>query len=572
MAYYNEQYSYPDLFLWRDETWEGCENAAAPLFRKLEQLIAAEQQAAPGVDHYADRHDEATDKVNRAAYFPDVVAAWQEKGMYFSSYGMMGEQMAPTAVERHQLYNPRVLLVPYVETNRDDPHNAMNRLANNAALLETAARENILVQFAECKESTGGALIEKGIETQGTFRISYDPLYVDISALVRHGLTLADVPGLDLTAWPEPETLAGRTVVNISDKWQVNLAHQYTIGGIYRRNQPEWDYERHIRSMAGKRQAEGMRLERDYTDPHDPKMAAFWQEKGIRYEDHYIGHDWYVTLTPESAYTHPDHKLPVLLTLKEPRTACPCTMQTAFQFYYDFIELCGRGEFMMVYFALETPEDNDEVLPSVLEEVLAAYPTDPSRVYITGQSHNGYYALEFYRRHPKLIAAAATLCDPVGLQVGARIDYYMSKAPEIIASFRQYDYPLIDINGQLENSYQKTDRTPEKIDEDVAYFQNRLKAFKLPMRSREEILAAQDSPDYVTRRNGVPADRTEVRYVMGSEAYLSDYRNENGKWYFRYISLENTPHMIMPQMAELSWEFLRRFARNTETGEVIERY
>ncbi|MCD7917996.1 MAG: hypothetical protein LUF84_06030, partial [Clostridiales bacterium] len=134
------------------------------------------------------------------------------------------------------------------------------------------------------------------------------------------------------------------------------------------------------------------------------------------------------------------------------------------------------------------------------------------------------------------------------------------------------DYPLIDINGQLENSYQKTNRTPEKIDEDVTYFQNRLAAFRLPMRSREEILAAQSSPDYVTRRNGVPADRTEVRYVMGSEAYLSDYRNENGKWYFRYISLENTPHMIMPQMAELSWEFLRRFARNTETGEVIELY
>ncbi len=125
MAYYNETYSYPDLFLWRDETWEGCEHAAAPLFRKLEQLIAEEQQAAPRVDHYADRHDEATDKVNHAAYFPDVLQDWQEKGMYFSSYGMMGEQMAPTAVERHQIYDPKVRRVPSGEANRGAPHNAM---------------------------------------------------------------------------------------------------------------------------------------------------------------------------------------------------------------------------------------------------------------------------------------------------------------------------------------------------------------------------------------------------------------------------------------------------------------
>jgi len=200
------------------------------------------------------------------------------------------------------------------------------------------------------------------------------------------------------------------------------------------------------------------------------------------------------------------------------------------------------------------------------------YPVDPTRIYLTGQSHNGYYALEFYRRHPKLIAAAATLCDPVGLQTGAVIDYYKSRAEELIASFRQHDFPLIDINGNLENSYARSDRTPQQIDDDVFYFQNRLRAWRLRERTREEILAAQTSPDYATRKNGVPADRTEVRFMMGDELYLSDYRNEDGRWLFRYISIENTPHMIMPQMAELSWEFVRRFARDRETGKSIELY
>lgn len=490
--------------------------------------------------------------------------------MYFSSYGMMGVQMAPAAVERHELYDAKVLLIPFLP--HGDPHEGMNLLVEHEDVLTLAAEEDILVQFADCRESGGGAMIEKAIETQGTFRIAYKPVYLDISLLTRHGLTLADIPGLELTQWAQPITLAGRTVVDISDKWQVNLAHQHCISEIYRRSQPEWDFDRHIRSMAGKRQAEGMRLEYECLDPHDPKMDDFFSQRGVRYEDRYVGRDWYVTLTPESAFSRPEHKLPLLIVMKEPRTCFPGVMQTAFQFYYDFIELCARGEFAMLFFALETPWDNNEVLPGIIENALRDYPIDPRRVYLVGQSHNGYYALEFYRTHPKLIAAAATLCDPVGLQAGARIDYYKSRAEEIIASFREYDYPLININGNLENSYCKPDRSPEKIADDLFHFQNRLAAFKLPMRSREEILAAQVSPDYATRKNGVPADRTEVRYLMGSEAYVSDYCREDGKWYFRYISLENTPHMIMPQMAELSWEFLRRFARDNKTGEVIELY
>jgi len=570
MSTYNKHYSYPDMFLWEDETYTGCETEAAPLFRKLRELIEAKREKMPLPDPFPGRNDLTGDAVNRCAYFADYVEAWRERGMHFSCSGMMGTVMAPTAVRNHEVYDAGVLYVPYV--SHDEPKEAMELLAENEALLEQAAKENLLVQFAECGECTHGAVIEKVIESQGTFRTAYHPIWLDISGLSENGLTLEDVPGLDPARWAEPVTVCGRTAVDISDKLSLTQAHQHNISVIYRRNQPGWDFERHIRTLAAKRQAEGMRLEYECRGAHDPKMAAFWDERGIRYEDHYHGHDWYITLTPESALEEPDIKLPLFVVMKEPRTACPISTQTAFQFYYDFIELCAQGEFMMLFFALETPEDNDEVLPDILEEVSKRYPVDPTRIYLTGQSHNGYYALEFYRRHPKLIAAAATLCDPVGLQTGAVIDYYKSRAEELIASFRQYDLPLIDINGNLENSYAKTDRTPQQIDDDVFYFQNRLKAWRLRERTREEILTARTSPDYATRKNGVPADRTEVRFMMGDELYLSDYRNEDGRWLFRYISIENTPHMIMPQMAELSWEFVRRFARDRETGKTIELY
>ena len=563
---YNQHYTYDDLYLWQDAAYEHSATEAAPVFMKLRELWLEKNAAGGFTKAFAGREDLQTDEVNRVAYFPDVLAEWETKGMHFTSSGMMGISMAPEKIYRHEIYDAPVLYIPYV-IDDDEPEQAMNLLSQNAELLEEAAQENVLVQFADCFSATHGSVIEKIIESQGTFRTSYHPIYLDISLLKEAGLSLADVEGIKIEEWAEPVTLLGRWCVDISDKLELRQAHQHSISNIYHWKVPEWNFDKHIRSLAGKRQAESMHLEYDFKSTDDPRMEAFFKERGIRLDNHFLGHDWYLTLTPESAMEHPEEKIPLLIVMKEPRTACRISTQTAFQFYYDFIEICARGEFMMLFFALETPEDNDEVLPGVLREVMAQYPVDETRVYLTGQSHNGYYALEFYRRHPNLIAAAATLCDPVGLKVGAVIDYYKTRATEIIDSFRQHDFPLIDINGNLENSYARKDRSPETIEEDVFYFENRMKAFRLHEFSKEEILSVHNSADRATAMNGVPSDRSEVRYMMGDEVYVSDYFNEKGELTFRYASIENTPHMIMPQMADLSWEFLRRFTRNPETGE-----
>lgn len=575
MAFYNKYYSYPDMFLWQDETYKGCMNAAGPLFLKLAELIKTENSLPEKKDFFPGRSemDLWQDEVNRVPYYRDYLEAWAEKGMYFSCSGMMGEHMAPKAVKNHEVYEADVLYIPYVR-DPEDPKQGMNLLEENRDVLEIAAKENILVQFAECHESTHGAMIEKLIESQGTYRIAYKPIWLDISLLEKHGLTLADIPGLDPSKWPEPAEIAGRTVVDITGQLEMVQAHQHNISEIYRRQESRWhwDFDRHIHTLAAKRQAESMHLEFDCKNHLDPRMADFWNERGILYEDHLLGNEWYITLTPKGILEQNTEKLPVFVIMKEARTSCPASTQTAFQFYYDFIDLCAQGQFMILMFALETPEDNDEVLPEILSEVLAQYPADPRRVYLTGQSHNGYYALEYYRRHPKQIAAVAQLCDQAGLQSGAVINYYKSRAEEIVAGIRAYDMPLIDINGSLENNYAKLNRTPQELDDDIFYFQNRMRAWKMKVWSREEILAAKESSDYATRRNGVPADRTETRFMMGDEVYVSDYQDENGRWLYRYVSIENTPHMIMPQMAELSWEFVRRFARDPETGESIELY
>jgi len=36
------------------------------------------------------------------------------------------------------------------------------------------------------------------------------------------------------------------------------------------------------------------------------------------------------------------------------------------------------------------------------------------------------------------------------------------------------------------------------------------------------------------------------------------------------VALGNMPHTPTPTMSQLSWAFMRQFARNLETGEIIE--
>ena len=114
MAYYNKYYTYPDMFLWQDETYDGCMNGAGPLFLKLGELIREEESKTPPADRFPGREDLASDAVNRMAYYPDYVQAWKKRGMHFSCSGMMGLVMAPTAVKEHALADADVLFVPYV--------------------------------------------------------------------------------------------------------------------------------------------------------------------------------------------------------------------------------------------------------------------------------------------------------------------------------------------------------------------------------------------------------------------------------------------------------------------------
>jgi hypothetical protein len=104
----------------------------------------------------------------------------------------------------------------------------------------------------------------------------------------------------------------------------------------------------------------------------------------------------------------------------------------------------------------------------------------------------------------------------------------------------------------------------------VDSWQRRLKAFNCPPKTYDQIAAVRQSPDLATRMVGVPNDGTEIQFRYGCNCYIADVKNQAGKSHLRLVTLENLPHMPAPQMPELSWDFVKRFGRNFETGEVKE--
>ena len=92
------------------------------------------------------------------------------------------------------------------------------------------------------------------------------------------------------------------------------------------------------------------------------------------------------------------------------------------------------------------------------------------------------------------------------------------------------------------------------------------------MKTLDEIRAMAESEDFVTRKLGIPCDKSEVLFVDGFEHYMADIQNSAGKYHLRMVGIENMPHMPLPSMVGLSWSFMRRFARNRKTQEVVELY
>lgn len=67
----------------------------------------------------------------------------------------------------------------------------------------------------------------------------------------------------------------------------------------------------------------------------------------------------------------------------------------------------------------------------------------------------------------------------------------------------------------------------------------------------------------------IGAQRTEIRMYHGRKYFIGDSVTSRGERLFRTVTREKMVHSPTVMFAELVWEHIGKFARDTKTGELI---
>lgn len=562
-AKWNKHYTYDNIDLWKAEAWKDRYSPICGLVQRIEEKNHQITRSHTSSGKFAGRTDGIYDSKTRSLAYPDTVDDWDKKGLFYKCSELGGTcwiAMVPHAVREGRNNDPVILVVLH-DADYANPHWAMETLEYYREYNELAAREGLLVLYivfnGPDQDHVHVPILQ---ELSALFHLKMIKVYLDVSTVFLADSKLSD---------ESVEQIGNIPVVNITGRWQDKVSLLYRCVTSPMNIHPAFDPKRLIHSACGRKMAEGMFLEHTYQDALDPELLKYWEAKGLRYESHFRNGEPWVTLAPLSSYEDADQKLPVLLIFQEVNSAFQAL--SALSHYCEYCAIVAQGQLICIFFALETPDDNDLFI-DILHDAAEILPIDMRRVYVSGQSHNGHFAAEFMRRHYKEIAAVATLSMSHGLLAPAYSYEAVKITDEMVDLMSTFDMPLININGIVENEFANCDIDAPGFKNVVDSWQRRLKAFNCPQKTDDEITASRASADLATRMVGVPNDGTDIQYRYGCECYIADVQNNAGKKHLRLVTLENMPHMPAPQMPALSWDFLSRFARDLETGEVLELY
>ena len=80
---------------------------------------------------------------------------------------------------------------------------------------------------------------------------------------------------------------------------------------------------------------------------------------------------------------------------------------------------------------------------------------------------------------------------------------------------------------------------------------------------------AKNSLNVIEHLTGGRFESTRIEYPTNNEVFINDFTNENGITDLRIVVVENRGHIPSGYDAEYSWDFMKHFSRDTETGESI---
>ncbi len=588
-------YNYPYKELWDTEAWKDRNSSIIPLAMWMDKNNI-ENNRIPAKPESERRTQGNYDPKAKALTFPETVEYWKNKGMHYHSTSMTLPWFALVPEEHMgvQGYDDNIdTVIVLVNADQSDISFGMYALDSYSDLLHEAADKGAAVLFViSDKPDTGNQYISIVQEAIILFHLNYRRIFLNVSSVYYAGKDLKSIPGFSYhdnhgNTVADPDSMIVKwyssLLLEISGRW--TNKDSLLCKSMYSNSASNLTYDREslLNSEAGRKMAEAMRFEYEFDDAKDPALLQIWEDMGVRCEFHAKNGEQWISFVPVNAHNDQKEKLPCMCILQEVNEFDPHQAVTAFSFYYEYIKLAATGECMLLFFALESLDDND-MLHEILKDFETLYPLDRSRIYITGHSHNGRFAAEYMRRHQDEIAAVATLGNEPGQLSPAVTSGFFQISDEKIALQASVDIPLINISGFNERNTMfplNSDAPHVRPGQWVAVdtfekrsdsWQRRLKSARCPVSTIDEIEATRKSTDYVERQLGFPADKTEVLFLDGSENYIADVKNSDGNYHLRIVALGNMPHTVTPAMINLSWSFVRRFAKDLKENKCIELY
>lgn len=588
----NKAYCYEHFEEWNAEKKNGKPVAIEVLVKKLGEL----PEDRKGVDQNpAWQQDWGRAKLLPEYHYkagcvnaPEVVEALKERGLHYESLEMGGIRwlaIAPQeALERRD--RKLALLLVFHKENFEDPYWAMKTLEQFRDYNELAAvkRDRTILYLVSNNEP---CRLFQGMITEGlqNYCGDRDRVYIDLSLLRQHQVKLKDIE--DFTY----RNLAGKGVESpdeaveyLDDIPVLNFGWRWTTPwrGLPVGNASDGTIDREwlMHSGTGEKLLKQDRFMTRFQSIKEREVWAYWEKMGLRCQCHFSHEERWVIFTPAQSALD---TLPVVVVLEEVNEPDDHSVIRAFGNYMTYGEIAAQGDCALIFFAMEHPRWNDWIC-DILREAAEKYPIDLSRVYLTGHSHNGHFVQEFARRHPKMVACIAPLGNSPGLPTPAYSHEAVAVDDEKAALMETMDMPtcilcgckevgcLVPVNraGHAFEAGINVEGYAASAEGKVSMWNRRLRAERCKEQPFEAVMAAAGSAKKAERELGFPADDAETVYLDGLEHYIGDIRNVDGKFHFRVVAIENLSHMVSPSMNLMAWNYMRRFARDQATGEVVE--
>lgn len=461
----NRHYNYPHKDLWDGKPWEDHVSYLDGLAQWLGANIPMNAKDYPHRQAPDLRSDPDFRLKTMSLDDHEVISYWAQKGIRMTVLSQGGKRwvsMVPEQAIADREHTRLPALVVFHKEDYSDPWWAMRTVdcyrEYNEALAEN--QDHMIIYLVAEGADTDRIYLNIMQEAFILYPTDLNRIYIDVHHVLKAGVSMTQMEGFFYfdeageAANPDEaiEYFGPRQVpaLNVGNHWGNRDSLTRGLVMEYAVNEGVFDRDRYLHSATARKMAEGLAMEYRFNTVFDPGFAAYWAQRGLKFEVHsYRGERW-MTMTPASALENPDKKLPVLLALQEVYPGNEHLAVASLSYFYEAMDIAAQGECILLFFVLEDPDSNDLAL-EILKEAGKLYPIDPSRVYVTGHSHDGGFARIFAYRHPDVVAALAVMGNGAGLASSTETGNPVGGTEDDqLEALSRIDLPLINLGGERE--------------------------------------------------------------------------------------------------------------------------